>query len=287
MKQNFDCIIIGAGIGGVSAAVYLKRSGKKVLIIEKGPIGGNLVNTSVVENYPGFESITGFEFSLNLEKQIKYNDIDFISDEVIELNDLNETKEIKTKNDVFYSKYVIIATGRVPRKLGIENEDKLVGKGISYCAICDGFFYKDKEVVVVGGGNSSFEGILYLSNFCKKVYVINRHDNLRADDTLIKEVNDKGNIEIVNNSKVTKLLEEDNRLVGVELNNSNIISTNGLSIYIGLVPSLNFGESITKENGYIIVNKKMQTSMNNVYAIGDIIKKDYYQLIQNPVPNLS
>ena len=279
MKQYFDCIIVGAGIAGVTAGVYLKRAGKKILILEKGPVGGTLVKTSIVENYPGFDTIDGVSFAMNLEKQIKFNDIELKYEEVINIKDFNNYKEVLTNKETYQTKNVIIATGRIPRTLGLINEQKLIGKGISYCALCDGTLYKNKEVVIIGGGNSSFEGILYLSNLCKKVYVINRSEKLRADEELVEEVKILKNVEIINNAVVTKLLEENGRLIGIETNNSKIIETNGVFVYIGLIPILNFIDIVETKNGYIVVDDKMETSVKGIYASGDIIKKKYYQLV--------
>ena len=175
MNQTFDCIIIGAGISGCTASIYLKRAGLNILMLEKKAIGGQIINTSEIENYPTITSTDGFTFSENLKKQIKNLNIEIKYEEVLDIKN-NDVKEVVTKNNTYLTKNIIIATGRIPKKLELDNENTLLGKGISYCATCDGFFYKNKNVAILGGGNSALEAAIYLSKICNNVTIINRSE---------------------------------------------------------------------------------------------------------------
>ena len=279
MSQTFDCIIIGAGISGCTAAIYLKRAGLNILMLEKKAIGGQIINTSEIENYPTITSTDGFTFSENLKKQIKNLNIEIKYEEVLEIKN-NDVKEVVTKNNTYLTKNIIIATGRIPRKLDLENENNLLGKGISYCATCDGFFYKNKDVAILGGGNSALEAAIYLSKICNNVTIINRSEKLRADYELINEVKKLNNIQIIYNEQI-KELKENNGYLGSIILNNQILKVDGLFIYIGLIPTLPFIKSIdlNLDNGYIVVDSKMKTNIDGIYACGDIIKKDLYQII--------
>lgn len=279
MNQTFDCIIIGAGISGCTAAIYLKRAGLNILMLEKKAIGGQIINTSEIENYPTITSTDGFTFSENLKKQIKNLNIEIKYEEVLDIKN-NDVKEVVTKNNTYLTKNIIIATGRIPRKLDLENENNLLGKGISYCATCDGFFYKNKNVAILGGGNSALEAAIYLSKICNNVTIINRSEKLRADYELINEVKNLNNIKIIYNEQIKELKENNGYLDSLILNNQTL-KVDGLFIYIGLIPTLPFIKNINLnlENGYILVDNKMKTNIDGIYACGDIIKKDLYQII--------
>ena len=279
MNQTFDCIIIGAGISGCTAAIYLKRAGLNILMLEKKAIGGQIINTSEIENYPTITSTDGFTFSENLKKQIKNLNIEIKYEEVLDIKN-NDVKEVVTKNNTYLTKNIIIATGRIPRKLDLENENNLLGKGISYCATCDGFFYKNKNVAILGGGNSALEAAIYLSKICNNVTIINRSEKLRADYELINEVKKLNNIQIIYNEQIKELKENNGYLGSIILNNQTL-KVDGLFIYIGLIPTLPFIKNINLnlENGYILVDNKMKTNIDGIYACGDIIKKDLYQII--------
>ena len=281
MKTSFDCIVIGAGIAGVTAAIYLKRAGKNVLLIEKNSIGGQLISITKIENYPGISSIDGASFSMNLYNQIKELEIEFKYAEVTNIKDNGEYKEVITSKDIYTTKNIILSVGRTPRKLLLNNEEKYIGNGISYCAVCDGNLYKGKEVAVVGGGNSAAESALYLANICPKVTLINRSDKLRADEILVEEIESKNNIEILYNSKVTDLVELDNKLDGIIVNGTTNLKIEGLFTNIGLDPDAKFlgNLNLKMENKYIIVDKNMKTNINGIYACGDIIKKGLYQIV--------
>lgn len=278
MSQVFDSIIIGAGISGVTASIYLKRANLNILLLDKEYIGGQIVKTSIIENYPGIESTDGASFALKLDKQIKSLDIKYKMETVLDIIDKNEYKEVITNKNTYQTKTVLIATGRIPRKLGLKKEKELIGKGISYCATCDGYFYKDKDIAIIGGGNSALEAALYLKNICKSVTVINRSSKLRADQYLIEKCND---INILYNIKITELIEEDNKLVGLKLKDDQELIIDGLFVYIGMVPTLTFVDNLNLEtyNDYIVVNDKMETNIKGIYASGDIIEKEMYQII--------
>ena len=280
MKQHFDCIVIGAGIAGITASIYLKRAGLKILLLEKKAIGGQIINTSEIENYPTINNIDGASFAIQLQEQIKKLEIPVQYKEVIDIELDNDLKIVKTKEEEYTTKNIIISTGRIPRKLNLEIEDKLLGKGISYCATCDGYFYKNKKVAIVGGGNSALEAAIYLSRICEHVTVINRSDKLRADKELQDEIKELKNVEILFNEEIISLNEKDGYLDNLTLKN-NQIDVSGLFVYIGLIPILPFIKNIdlNLENGYIIVDKNMETNIKGIYACGDIIKKDVYQII--------
>ena len=279
MNPIFDCIVIGAGIAGTTASIYLKRAGIKILLLEKKAIGGQIINTSEIENYPTILSTDGFTFSNHLKKQLEHLNIQIQYEEVIDIKN-NEIKEVITNKNTYFTKNIIIATGRIPRKLQIEHADQLLGKGISYCATCDGFFYKNKDVAVLGGGNSSLEAAIYLSRLCHQVTIINRSDKLRADQELIQEVNQLENVKIIYNENIQSLESREGYLSKIILNNEEL-KVEGLFVYIGLVPTLPFIShlNLNLEDGYIKVDSKMKTNLVGIYACGDIIKKDLYQII--------
>jgi len=275
---NKSVVIIGSGIAGMSCAIYLKRAGLDVLVIEKDAPGGQLNKTNVVENYPGFSSITGPELAFNIFEQVQKLDVEYLYDEVIDIKKEEDKFIIKTKNNEINSKYLVIATGRAPRKLKLANEDRLIGNGISYCALCDGSLYKNKDVAVIGGGNSAVEDAIYLSKICNKVYIIHRRDTFRAETKLIEELENIDNIEIIYNSEVKDYILKDNKIDKVKLNNDKLIEVDGVFVAIGYEPISSMLE-LDSDNNYIIVDSKMNTSIDNVYAIGDAIKKDVYQLV--------
>lgn len=282
MKETFDCIIIGAGVAGTTASIYLKRWNFNILLLEKNMPGGIISNTSIIENYPGIKKIDGSTFAMNLYEQIKELDINYKYGNASEITQKNNLFIVNTDLGNYQTKSIIIATGRTPRKLNLENEDKLIGNGISYCATCDGLLYKDKEVCVVGGGNSALEESLYLSKICKKVTIINRSSKLRADEILIEKVKNTANIEVMYNSNIIKLKEKQNKLTNIIIkkeNETKELLCHGLFIYIGFEPIIPNVPNLKLNDNYIVVDEKMQTNIDNMCACGDIIKKDLYQII--------
>lgn len=274
----YDVIIIGLGASGVSASIYAKRSGLNVCVITYGIPGGIISTSSIVENYPGFKSISGSDFAFNLFEQFNALNVPLFNEEVINITD-GDIKEVKTKNNIYKAKKLIICSGRKPRRLDVENEDKFLGRGISYCATCDGNLYKDKTVSVVGGGNSALESALYLSNLCKKVYILVRKDKFIGNKSLIDEVNEKENICIKFMTNIISV-EGNDVVTGVKTNNGEI-KLDGIFINIGYEPSINIVKdlNIKLDKNYIVVDEHMETNVKGIYAAGDIIKKDLYQLV--------
>lgn len=274
----YDIIIIGMGISGITAAIYAKRSNKKILLIDKGTPGGLLNKIDKISNYPGLIDISGPEFADILEKQVKSFDIPYILEEVIDI-DL-EKKIVKTKNNQYEGTKIILAMGRKPKYLGLDNEQELIGKGVSSCALCDAFFYKDKNVAVVGTGNSALSEALYLANIASLVYIINRRDGFRGEDMLVQEIKNNPKIKIIYNANIISMNEENNKLKSIDLDNKENILVDGVFIYIGNKPATEFiDKKILDGDGYVKVNEKFETEIPGIYAIGDIIKKDVYQLV--------
>jgi len=282
----YDVVIIGCGCAGISAAIYAKRSNMNVLVIECDTPGGQINKSSIIDNYPGFESIDGPNLAYNMFNQLSKMDIQYKYGKVIDIKIEDDKKIVITDKEKFETKTIIIASGRTPKKLNIENEDKLSGKGISWCAICDGNLYKDKDIVVIGGGNSAIEESIYLSKIVKSVTILNRRDELRADEKYKEELKKINNIKILYNYKPIKFIEENNILNGIKIQNIideqiEILKCDGVFIFIGYEPETSFCKDlgITNEKNYIIVNEKMETKIDGIYACGDVIQKDLYQIV--------
>lgn len=276
----YDVVIIGLGISGITASIYAKRSGLNVAVINYGLPGGIIGESSLVENYPGFKSISGMELAINFFEHFNSLDVPLFTEEVIDIKLETNYKRIITKNNDYYAKVVIVCSGRKPKKLGIKDEDKFLGEGISYCATCDGNLYKGKTVCVVGGGNSALESAVYLSSLCKEVYLLVRKDKIIGDNSLLKEVEILNNVVIKYNTFINEINTLDNKIIGVVTNNGNI-DLDGIFVNIGYEPSVGILKSldINYENNYILVDKNMETNIKGIYACGDIIKKDLYQLV--------
>lgn len=275
----YDVVIIGLGAAGLSASIYAKRSGLNVAVINFSTPGGIIGESSIVENYPGFKSISGPDLAFNFFEHFNSLDVPLFNEEVVDVID-GDIKKVITKNNEYSAKKVIICSGRKPRKLGLENEDKFFGRGISYCTLCDGNLYKDKTVCVVGGGNSALESINYLSDICKKVYLLVRSNRIIADESLVQRAKCLDNVEILLETKIENFLINDEKIIGVKTNNSEL-EVDGIFVNIGFEPSINILKSldIKMDKNYIIVDKNMETSIKGIYACGDIIKKDLYQLV--------
>lgn len=276
----YDLIIIGAGPSGLSAALYALRANKKVLVLEEKAYGGQILNASNIENYPGISNISGFDFASNLYKQVMDLGCEIKYEKVIKIN---EDKTVITKLSKYESKSIIIATGVKNKKINLKNEEKFVGKGISYCAVCDGNFYKDKIVGIVGGGNTALRNALYLSNLAEKVYLINRKNIFKGELRLVEELKNKSNIEIILNTKVKKI-NGDDFLSGVEVEdnskNRKIIELSGLFIAIGQEPDNEIFSNILKldKKGYII-SDGVKTDKKGIFVVGDARKKKVRQLV--------
>lgn len=266
----YDIIIIGAGIAGLTSAIYASRANKKVLVIEKQNYGGRIVSAPHVKNYPGFMDISGVDLATNLYEQAISFGTELLFETVRGIID-GGIKKVVTDKNTYECKSIIIATGLERKSLGITGEKELVGKGISYCASCDGNFYKDKIVAVVGGGKSAIEDALYLSNIASKVYLIARSD--------IVELINKDNIEVFTNTTVDKINSND-KLDSITLSNGSTINIDGLFISVGFESSNEEFDSVIEQddNGYIIANNT-HTNIDGVFAAGDCIKKDLRQLV--------
>ncbi len=281
-----DLIIIGAGPSGVSAAIYAKRANLDFIIFEKFAIGGQVINAFEIENYPGFNKIFGSDLAINFMNNLTALNVEVKYEEVVSLKKNEDIFILKTSLDnVYYAKNVILALGSNPRKLNLPNEDQFTGRGISYCAMCDGNFYKDKEILVYGGGNSAISEALFLTNIVKKLTIVSR-SNLRADKSLVEELSSKQNVDILENKLVDSLIIDNNEIKGVKLKdkfNNEITSLNieGIFVYIGAIPSTSFltNLGILNKEGYIEVNNHFETKINNLYAIGDVINKDLRQIV--------
>lgn len=275
----YDVIIIGLGAAGTSAAIYAKRAGLNVAVINFQTPGGVMNETTIIENYPGFKSITGPELAFHFFEHFNTFNIPLFNEEVIDIKD-GKVKKILTDKHEYKAKKIIICSGRKPRKLGIENEEKFIGNGISYCTICDGNLYKDKNVIVIGGGNSALESALYLSEICNNITILVRNDKFIGNKILLEEVTNKKNIKVKFNTNLEQLILENKKIVGVKTNNEAIYAS-GIFVNIGFEPSVNLLKSlnINMDKNYILVDKNMETNLNGIYACGDIIKKDLYQIV--------
>ena len=280
----YDIIIIGAGTSGLTAAIYARRASKKVLVLEAKNYGGQIINTLDIENYPVEPHISGYDFSTRLYNQVKDLGAEIKFERAIDIRDNKDYKEVITDKNEYKCLSIILATGSENRKLGLENEDELIGKGISYCATCDGAFYKNKVVAVQGGGNTAVEDALYLSDIAKKVYLIHRRDEFRADKKSIKQLEKKENIEIIYNSIVTKL-NKDKKLESIEItdkdNNKTTIEVSGLFIAVGRIPETqNFSKLVNMDsNGYVISDETCHTNVEGIFVSGDNRTKEVRQLV--------
>lgn len=276
----YDLIIIGMGISGISAAIYAKRAGLNVLMLEESAPGGIINTIPNIENYPGILSISGPDLAYNLFEEVNNLQIEYKLESVTDVI-LEDIKTIKTKDNVYQSKYLLIASGRKPKKLGLKYEEEFLGRGISTCALCDGALFKDKTVAVIGGGNSALVESLYLSNIVKKLYLIHRRNELRGEETSIEELKSKENIELILNKEVKELVIEHDKLTGIILNDNTKLDIDGLFIYIGFLPNTEFlkNTDLKMEDGYIIVDNNQETNMKGVYASGDVTKKEVYQIV--------
>ena len=280
--MKVDVVVIGAGIAGVTAALYLKRANKNVLIIEKGMPGGAINTASTVKNYPGVISVTGPEFSMLLYNQIKENNIDILFDTVQDIEMVNDEKIIKLKNKDIVCKFVVVATGKENRKLNLPNEEKLTGHGVSYCALCDGPLFKDKEVCVIGTGDSALEEALYLSTLCKKVTILAKYNYFKCKEEHLEDVKKTKNIHVIYEAMTHELIEKDGKLDAIVYKKDNqliTLKTDGIFIYIGSTPNIFTNIPFELDKNYMKVNETMETNIKGIYACGDIVKKSLYQLV--------
>lgn len=280
----YDIIIIGAGPAGLTSAIYAKRANKNILIFEKNVFGGQIVTSNRVENYPGIKVTTGFEFASILKDQAKSFGAEIKSENVIKIEDNNSYKTVITNKGKYDTKTIIIATGSRKRKLGIPGEDEFIGKGISYCATCDGNFFKNRDVAIVGGGNTALEDCLFLADICKFVYIIYRKGIFRGEKKLADLINKKENVKVLFDSEVIGVSKMNELFELNIINNVNseksIINVFGLFIAVGQVPDNEIFEDLIDidEFGYIKSNENCETNIPGIFVVGDCRAKKYRQL---------
>lgn len=284
MKENYNTIIIGAGVAGMSAAIYLKRANIDFLIFECDMPGGQINRTSDIENYPGIASIKGPDLAMEMYQQLKNLDIKLSTEKVEKVKKDGDKIIISTNKNEYTCGNLIIATGRRPNTLGIKNEDKYINHGISFCAVCDGFFFKNQEVAVIGGGRSAIEEALYLSNLCSKVTLIHRRDEFKAENNLVKRLKSTKNIKVITNASIKEFIGDEKKLTGIkiELNGRNkTVKVAGCFTYIGQIPNTEIFQDlgILDENNYVEIDRNSETKTPEIYAAGDCCKKSVYQIV--------
>ena len=286
MASSFDMIVIGGGPGGYTAALYAARAGLSVLVLEKLSAGGQMALTSQIDNYPGFpEGIDGFTLGEQMQAQAERFGVTTELAEVTDLELSGKLKKVESSEGTFYGKTVVISTGASPRELGVPMERELVGRGVNYCAACDGMFYKGKTVVVVGGGNTAAADAMQLSRIAKKVILVHRRDTLRATKIYHEPLMNAPNVEFVWNSQVTELLHE-SKLTGVKVKDllsgeERVIDCDGIFVSIGRKPAsrLAEGQLALDEGGYIRAGESTETSIPGVFAVGDVRTKVLRQVV--------
>ncbi|MGC9141059.1 MAG: thioredoxin-disulfide reductase [Caldimicrobium sp.] len=286
-EELFDLIIVGAGPAGLTACLYASRSLLKTLLLEKGPIGGQVIYTDLIENYPGFPGgISGYELIERIQKQLEDYEYQFLQEEVIDLREVEEVKEVHlSSGKVLKAKAVILALGAKPRKLGVPGEKEFTGRGVSYCAICDGPFFKGEEVAVIGGGNTALQEAIYLTKYVKKVYLIHRRETFRATSILQERVKKNPQIEIIVPSVIEEIKGSDKveKIVyrNLKSNEKRELEVAGVFIFIGHEPETGWlkGKLEMDESGFIIVDREMRTSRPGIFACGDCVSKKFRQII--------
>lgn len=283
---EFDTIILGGGPAGLSAGIYMARSNSKTAIIDISMFGGQPSNYMELENYPGFPVIGGYDLMEKFEEHAdKFGVEKFPMQEIISVDLVSNPKTIETTEGIFKSKAVIIACGAHPKKLGVKGEEEFLGRGVSYCAVCDGAFYQDKTVAVIGGGNTAVEEGIYLTKFAKKVYIVHRRDELRADKIIQDRAFNNEKIEFVWNS-IVKEIQGENTVNNIVLENVKTgeisdIKADGIFPFIGFTPNIKEinGQIEQDSNGFIVTDETMQTSVEGVFAVGDVRKTPLRQVI--------
>ena len=287
MENNcFDVIIIGGGPAGYTAALYAARANLTAMVIEKFAPGGQMATTEIVENNPGFvEGINGFELGMQMKKGAERFGVKTKLAEVKSVELDKNPKLIHTSKDTFQAKTIILALGAYPRELGLPNERNLRGRGVSYCATCDGMFYKDKTVVIVGGGNTAVADAIFLAKICKKVYLVHRRDELRASKTYMESLEKTENIEFIWSSEVVEILA-DEFVTGVKVKSRNddsvrMVACDGIFVAIGNVPNTELikGQVELDEAGYVPADETTRTNIPGVFAVGDMRNKPLRQIV--------
>ena len=281
----FDIIVVGGGPAGLTAAVYARRAAKSVLVLEAAACGGQILNTPDIENYPAEAHISGFDFSNRLFEQARDLGSEFAFEKAVEIREEGGGRIVVTPKNAYRAKAVILATGSKNRKLGLEGEDRLTGRGVSYCAACDGSFYRDKVVAVVGGGNTALEDALYLADLARQVYLIHRRDRFRGDDTNAERLKARENVEILCNANVTRLVGE-KRLKAIEVTDKadgsvRVLEADGLFVAVGRVPENRSFASLIDldEAGYARAGEDCHTRTPGIFVAGDNRAKALRQLV--------
>ncbi|MFA7074499.1 MAG: thioredoxin-disulfide reductase [Endomicrobiaceae bacterium] len=285
--MTYDVIVIGGGPAGLSAAIYSSRSRLKTLLIEKAGCGGQIAITDNLENYPGFEEgINGFDIAVKMEKQARNFGAEIVYGEVLSLETDEKIKKVIMSEQTYVAKTIIIASGAGFKKLKVKGENEFIGRGVSYCATCDGPFFRNKEIAVVGGGNSALQEALYLTRFANKVNLIHRRDEFRAVKILQERVLKESKINVILNATVEEISGSENiekiKLKNVKSEQITELNVNGVFIFVGWNPNTKFlseTDISLSEDGYIITNDEMQTSIRGVFACGDIRKKLLRQVV--------
>lgn len=286
MNKLYDIIVIGGGPAGYTSAIYTSRSGLDTIVFEKFSAGGQITQTTQIDNYPGFpEGVDGFGLGTKMQQGAERFGAKTVKAEVISVNLKDKIKTINTSAGVFLARSVIIATGAEHKHLGLENEEKLIGKGVGYCAACDGMFYKGKTATIIGGGNSAAADAILLSKICKKVIVVHRRDALRAEKFYYEPLLKAKNVEFQWNSTVCQILG-DNKVTGVKIKNTidgaeKEICTDGVFISIGRYPQTELfcGQLDMDKNGYIVADETTKTNISGVFAVGDVRTKPVRQIV--------
>lgn len=285
-EQIYDLLVLGAGPAGLTAAIYAARSRLSVLVIEQMLSGGQIASTEKVENYPGFpEGIEGLELGQRLEEQARNFGTEMVLATVEKVILTGALKEVKTTEGTFRGRTLLIATGTRARPLGVPGEEELKGKGVSYCVTCDGSFFRDKSVMVVGGGDSALEEALVLTKFAAKIYIVHRRSELRAIRILQDRIHKNPKIEVVYNTIVQSINGRERvqsvTLHNIESNKTWEVAVDGIFLYVGLIPNAEFlnGELAKNEQGYLITTETMETSIAGVFAAGDIREKGLRQVV--------
>ena len=286
MPQVYDVLVIGGGPGGYTAALYAARANLSVMVLEKLTPGGQMGTTDVIDNYPGFpEGVGGFELALQMQKGAQRFGAQTQLSEVISVELGGTVKQVRTQDGTYQARTVVLASGAHPRELGLPGEQELRGRGVSYCATCDGMFYRGKTVAVVGGGNTAVSDVLYLSRLCQKVYLIHRRDQLRASKVYLDPLQQAENVEFVWDSQVQELLYGD-VLTGVQVRHKKTgeireIPCDGLFVAVGHVPNTELyqGQVELDQAGYVLADETTRTDLPGVFAVGDLRKKPLRQVI--------
>jgi thioredoxin reductase (NADPH) len=275
--MNYDVIVIGGGIAGLTASIYIKRGMKDVLLLESSTFGGQIITSPKVSNYPGCEDISGAELGMRIHDQASHMGVEIKQEKVLSVEGIDEDFTITTNDNTYKAKKIVVATGASPKSLGLPEENNYVGRGLSFCATCDGNFFKGRDVAVIGGGNVALDDALYLSNIANKVYLIHRRDEFRGDAQTLDLLKNRDNVEIITNANLTKI-EGEPLINNIVINGDRNIPVNGLFMCIGREPNTLDLDLSKDDKGYIVTNEEMETNVRGIYAVGDVRSKEVRQL---------